>query len=84
MNQEWSQNPPTEPGLYWVWQDARTWPCAGDVTAVEVELIEGVLCAWVPSATEPTADAVVPNEKEDAWIDAWWLGPINRPAAPSV
>ena len=82
MNQKFSQTPPTDPGLYWVWQPPGTWPATGVAYSVEVKMQDNVLCAWVPFTD--SADPVIPRDDTDTWVDAWCLDPIERPAAPSV
>lgn len=77
-----TQTPPTGEGLHWVWQPSGTWAGTGIVRAVEVELHDGVLCAWVPFMD--SVDPVVPRDDSDSWIAALWSGPIQRPTAPSV
>ena len=71
---------PDAPGLWWVWQPEGTWPKTGIVCAVEVELINGVMCAWIPYMEDH--DAVTENNPGDSWENAQWSGPIERPAAP--
>ena len=85
----WSRSAPVAPGHYWVWQDAGTWPCKGDVHCVLVELERssrtGVavrVVAWVPFMEY--SDAVVCSDSENTWLDAWWLGPVAPPNAPNV
>ena len=82
----WSRSAPTEPGHYWVWQDAGTWPCKGAVHCVLVERerrTDGwAMVAWAPFMD--FAEAVVCSDSENTWLDSWWLGPVSPPQAPNV
>ena len=77
----WSRSVPVDPGHYWVWQDAETWPCKGSAHCVLVEPKRGRMVAWVPFMD--FADEVVCIDHKDTWMDAWWLGPVSPPEAPS-
>ena len=80
-NTTFTPTPPTTEGLYWVWQPVGTWPRTGIVRAVEVELLDGVLCAWVPFMED--ADPVSDTEHGGTWENALWSGLIQRPEAPN-
>jgi hypothetical protein len=73
----WVQNAPTEPGHYWVWQDAETWPCKGVVHCVLVEQAVGCMVAWVPFMDFSDATTC------STWANAFWFGPVPPPEAPS-
>ena len=78
----WTRSAPTEPGHYWVWQDAGTWPCKGEMYCVLAEIERGRMVAWAPFMDY--ADAVVCGDSENTWLDAFWLGPVVPPQAPNV
>ena len=49
---QWTKDPPTEPGHYWVWQPAEDWPCHGEPMTANVEINyqrkDLALIAWTP------------------------------------
>jgi hypothetical protein len=88
---EWTDERPTKPGWYWVWQPPEQWPCKGEAYAVKVEWdatfgwrkggpasAPGQMVAWVPCMEY--ADPI----DSDTWEHARWLGLIEPPAPPET
>ena len=83
---QWTKEPPTVPGHYWVWQSAEDWPCHGEVmTALLEPTVRGgqrSLCAWTPKMDYGWP--VLPRSTYDNyWQSALWLGPIAAPSLPT-
>lgn len=81
---QWTKEPPTVPGHYWVWQPRREWPCHGAVMTamVKVDARLGGVCAW---ATKMNYGERLGSEaaKYGFWYSALWLGPIPAPVPPT-
>ena len=83
---QWTTEPPTVPGHYWVWQPANDWPCHGEVMAALVETTvrggQRALCAWTPKM-DYGWPVFSRSAYDDYWQSALWLGPIAAPAPPT-
>ena len=79
---QWTKEPPSAPGHYWVWQPVNDWPCHGDVMLALVdEISPGRFRAR--STSMPFAEYIGPLPLHDCWQFALWLGPIPAPELPA-
>ena len=80
---QWTKEPPTAPGHYWVWQPVNDYPCYGGMAPAFVdEIAPGRFRARTP--TMSFAEYLGPLPLHDVWQSALWLGPIAAPAPPTT
>ena len=81
---QWTKEPPSAPGHYWVWQPSEDWPCHGEVMTamVAVDTRLGGVRAW--AAKMNYGEYLGPeSSKYGFWNSALWLGPIPAPELPA-
>ena len=73
-NVDWTSNPPTGPGHYFVFTTNQDTSWSGKSHVVEVLVKYGELCAYAPRSEYPEP---VANRVE--WPSVLWAGPIKMP-----
>ena len=78
---QWTKEPPSAPGHYWVWQPAEEWPCHGEVMLAEAfcESSNVSACIRDMDIWGRFDKSILVAE----WANAQWLGPIAVPAPPT-
>ena len=81
---QWTKEPPTVAGHYWVWQPAEDWPCHGGAmqALVNNDTRLGGFRAWTPKMNY--GEYCGPETSDYSfWQSALWLGPIAAPSPPT-
>ena len=79
---QWTKEPPSAPGHYWVWQPAHEHPCYGQEMIAEVRFTAiAEMQARAHGMEYWECVRLVPIKS--FWQSSLWLGPIPAPAPPT-